>query len=61
VNFKVTLDVQNTTIEQFAIQVPPSLQVNGGNAAGFSCASTSGTPLSRRGGCLDRPCGRGHL
>jgi hypothetical protein len=37
VNFKVTLDAQNTTLEHFVIQVPLSLEVKDGGAAGFSC------------------------
>ncbi len=37
VNFKVTLDLQNTALEQFAIQVPPGFAVTNGEATGFSC------------------------
>jgi len=36
-NFKVTLDAPTTSLDQFAIQVPPGLEVNQGVAAGFSC------------------------
>ncbi len=37
VDFKVHLDVQNTTLDHFLIVVPPSLEIENGGAAGFIC------------------------